>query len=52
MKQRLQTVWANSNNLDGLLQALEEWCHAAEASGIGALQEFSNRLKRYEAAPA
>jgi stearoyl-CoA desaturase (delta-9 desaturase) len=52
MKQRLQTVWAKSNNLDGLLQALEEWCHAAEASGIGALQEFSSRLKRYETAPA
>jgi stearoyl-CoA desaturase (delta-9 desaturase) len=52
MKQRLQTVWANSNNLDSMLQALEEWCHAAEASGIGALQEFSSRLKRYETAPA
>jgi len=52
MKQRLQTVWAKSNNIDGLLQALDEWCHAAEASGIEALQEFSNRLKRYELAPA
>ena len=52
MKQRLQSIWASSNNLDGLLQALEDWCHAAESSGIEALQEFSSRLKRYEAKPA
>ena len=52
MKQKLQSVWMKSNNHDGLLQALEEWCHAAEASGIEALREFSNRLKRYEMIPA
>jgi len=52
MKQKLQTIWAKPNNLDGLLQALEEWCRAAEASGIEALQEFSNRLRRYQMAPA
>ncbi len=42
----------NDDEHDGLLQALEEWCHAAEASGIEALREFSGRLKRYELAPA
>lgn len=52
MKQKLQTIWIKSNNLEGLLQALEEWCRAAETSGIEALQEFSNRLKRYQPAPA
>jgi stearoyl-CoA desaturase (delta-9 desaturase) len=52
MKQKLQTIWAKPNNLDGLLQALEEWCRAAEASGIEALQEFSDRLRRYQMAPA
>ena len=51
MKQKLQSVWMKSNNQDGLLQALEEWCHAAEASGIEALREFSTRLKRYEMVP-
>lgn len=52
MKQKLQTIWIKSNNIDGLLQALEEWCRAAEASGIEALQEFSNRLRRYQTVPA
>ncbi len=52
MKQKLQTIWVKSNNLEGLLQALEDWCRAAEASGIGSLQEFSDRLRRYQLAPA
>jgi len=52
MKQKLQTIWFKSNNVDGLLQALEEWCRAAEASGIDALQEFSNRLRRYQTVTA
>ena len=52
MKQKLQSIWIKSNTHDGLLQALEEWCHAAEASGIEALREFSRRLRHYELAPA
>lgn len=52
MKQKLQSIWIKSNSHDGLLQALEEWCHAAEASGIEALREFSRSLRRYETAPA
>lgn len=52
MKEKLQSIWIKSNSHDGLLQALEEWCRAAEASGIEALREFSARLKHYEIAPA
>ena len=52
MKQKLQTIWIKPNNPDGLLQALEEWCRAAESSGIEALQDFSRRLRRYQTAPA
>ncbi len=53
MKQRLQAIWSRSTtNQETLLQALEEWCRAAEASGIDALREFSNRLRRYEMAPS
>ncbi|MBC6942601.1 MAG: acyl-CoA desaturase [Xanthomonadales bacterium] len=37
----------NGRNGDALLEALRDWCHEAEASGIRALQEFSARLKGY-----
>ena len=30
-----------------LLQALEDWCKQAEASGIRALQEFARTLPSY-----
>jgi len=52
MKQKLQSIWTRPDSQDGLLQALEEWSRAAEASGIDALREFSNKLKGYELAPA
>jgi stearoyl-CoA desaturase (delta-9 desaturase) len=51
MKQRLQEIWSSqTQNQDKLLHALEDWCRAAEASGIEALREFSRRLRRYELA--
>ncbi len=53
MKQRLQEIWANhAQSQEKLLQALEDWCRAAEASGIEALRDFSQRLRRYELAAA
>lgn len=53
MKQRLQDIWVNqAYSQDKLLRALEDWCRAAEASGIEALREFSRRLRRYELAAA
>jgi stearoyl-CoA desaturase (delta-9 desaturase) len=53
MKQRLQEIWSiQAQSQEKLLHALEEWCHAAEASGIEALREFSRRLRRYELATA
>lgn len=49
MKQRLQEIWSShAHSQDKLLSALEDWCRAAEASGIEALKEFSQRLRRYE----
>ena len=49
MKKRLQDIWSGSSTVspEHLLQALEEWCHAAETSGIDALDRFSNRLRCY-----
>jgi stearoyl-CoA desaturase (delta-9 desaturase) len=51
MKQRLQEIWSKSAvTQENLLSALEDWCRAAESSGIEALREFSRRLRRYELA--
>ncbi len=52
MKQRLQDIWSRSTaSQESLLSALEDWCRAAESSGIEALREFSGRLRRYELVP-
>jgi stearoyl-CoA desaturase (delta-9 desaturase) len=47
-KQQLQQIWSRTTvNKAELLQSLVDWCKAAEATGIEALQEFSLRLRRY-----
>ena len=38
---------ARSNDAAQRLKALQAWCHEAEASGIRALQAYSERLKGY-----
>jgi stearoyl-CoA desaturase (delta-9 desaturase) len=51
MKQRLQEIWSShAQSQEKILHALEEWCRTAEASGIEALHQFSQRLRRYELA--
>lgn len=48
MKQKLADVWQRSaTTQENLIQALQEWCHEAEATGIHALREFSNKLRTY-----
>ncbi|CAG9178873.1 DesA family fatty acid desaturase [Cupriavidus pampae] len=48
MRRELGVIWGRSNmTREQLLQALQAWCHRAEASGIEALQDFSLRLRRY-----
>jgi len=52
MKERLQAIWSRStHNPEVMIAALEEWCRSAEASGIEALQRFSERLRGYTLAP-
>jgi len=47
-RQQLQSVWARkATSQEHLLQALQEWCRQAEATGIAALQEFAQRLRGY-----
>ncbi len=48
---KLQNIWVKSTaSQSELLEALQEWCHQAEASGIHALREFVNHLKGYVSA--
>lgn len=47
-RQQLQEIWSQAwSNQESILQALQEWCHQAEQSGIKALEEFSLSLRRY-----
>jgi stearoyl-CoA desaturase (delta-9 desaturase) len=48
MRQDLAALWARSlASRDQLLGTLQDWCRRAEASGIGPLVEFSQRLRSY-----
>jgi len=48
MKQKLADVWQRSaTTQENLIQALQDWCHEAEATGIHALREFSGKLRTY-----
>jgi stearoyl-CoA desaturase (delta-9 desaturase) len=52
MKQKLQDVWQRSaTTQEHLLQALQEWCREAEATGIEALRHFSQKLRTYTLVP-
>lgn len=49
----LQQIWGRTSaNGHDMLQALREWCHQAETSGIKALQDFSATLRTYSLQPA
>jgi stearoyl-CoA desaturase (delta-9 desaturase) len=52
MKQKLQDIWQRSaTTQENLLHALQEWCHEAEATGIQALHDFSQKLRTYILVP-
>lgn len=52
MKQKLQDIWQRSTTTqEHLLNALQEWCREAEATGIKALQDFSQKLRTYTLVP-
>jgi len=47
-KQRLKAVWTQrSKDQAELLARLQAWCMEAEASGVAALRDFSQRLRGY-----
>jgi len=48
MRIELAAIWDRSHaSSDQLLRQLQDWCARAEASGIKALQDFSQRLRSY-----
>lgn len=51
-RKQLQEIWMKTAaNNEQLLQALQEWCQRAEATGIKALQDFADSLKNYSMQP-
>ena len=49
---RLQAIWQKAGaSQEALLQALQDWCQQAEATGIESLRDFAMRLKGYELKP-
>jgi stearoyl-CoA desaturase (delta-9 desaturase) len=52
MKQKLVDVWnRRATTQEHLIQALQEWCCEAEATGIEALRNFSRKLRTYTLVP-
>ena len=50
---KLQNIWVKSTATQHeLVEALQEWCRQAEATGIKVLREFVNQLKAYMPANA
>lgn len=48
LRLKLQNIWARSTATQKeLVEALQEWCRQAEATGIKALHEFVEHLKAY-----
>jgi stearoyl-CoA desaturase (delta-9 desaturase) len=50
---QLQEVWERTaTSQEALLQALQDWCRRAEATGIKSLADFSRSLRGYLPAPS
>ena len=47
-KQSLQAVWLKTaSSQKELIDALQNWCHQAEESGLDVLRQFALQLKGY-----
>lgn len=52
-REQLKNIWEKTqNNSSEMVQALNQWCKEAEASGIQALEEFAQRIRSYTLQPA
>lgn len=53
LKQQLLSIWSRTTaSQKELIEALHEWCEAAEKSGCERLQRFSSYIRRYQLAAA
>jgi stearoyl-CoA desaturase (delta-9 desaturase) len=53
MKQKLADIWQRSaTTQEHLINALQDWCREAEATGIQALRDFAQKLRSARLAPA
>ncbi len=51
-RQKLQAIWARTTATQKeLIDALQEWCRQAEATGVEVLAAFARRLKTYSVQP-
>ena len=51
-RRRLQQLWTRTyTSHENLLQALQEWCQQADATGVEVLKEFAQRLRGYSLRP-
>lgn len=52
LQNELQAIWQRAGaSQEALLQALQDWCKEAEATGIECLEEFAERLQGYQLQP-
>lgn len=52
-REKLSELWCGANvSNEKLLAQLKQWCREAEESGIKALEDFAERLRSYQLAPA
>ena len=52
-QRQLQAIWHGAGaSQEALLQALQDWCREAEATGIERLEEFAARLRGYGLKPS
>jgi stearoyl-CoA desaturase (delta-9 desaturase) len=52
LQNQLQAIWNKAGtSQDMLLQALQDWCIRAEATGIECLEDFAVRLRGYQLKP-
>ncbi len=51
-RRKLQQLWSRTySSHEKLLEALQEWCKQAEATGVQVLEEFAQRLRGYSLQP-
>ena len=52
-REDLKDIWeSNGKSADQMIEAIKEWCHNAEKSGVVALQVYAKKLQTYRLKPS